>query len=112
MKKFLKYLLYTAIGIGILIIITIIGNTIKISNSEAYSIAKKEIINNNEIIERVGKIKSFGRFPSGSIRMENQKYYAQLEIEIIGNLNMVKAIIYMNKNNNDDWVINEIFLYD
>jgi len=111
MKTFIKYILYTAIVIGALIIIIIVGNTIKISNSEAYNVAKKEIITNNETIECLGKIKGFGRFPSGSIRMENQKYYAQLEIEIIGDLNTTKAIIYMNKNN-EDWIINEIFLYD
>lgn len=110
-NKFAKYILYTAVGIIIFIVVVTIGNTIKINNSEAYSIAKNEILVESIIVEKVGKVESFGNFPSGSIKTVNGIDYAQLEIKVIGSKKEVDVVVSMEKNN-AEWVLKDIFIND
>ncbi|MCO6164537.1 hypothetical protein [Flavobacterium sp. NRK F7] len=109
--KFIKYILYTAIGIIIFILVVTIGNTIKINNSEAYSIAKKKILEENIIVEKIGKVESFGNFPSGSIKTVNGIEYAQLEMKVIGSQKELDIVVSMEKGS-DEWILTDMFIND
>ena len=61
--------------------------------------------------EKIGKVKSFGSFPSGSIKTVNGIEYAQLEIKVIGSKKEIDVIVFMEKNN-DEWVLKDIFIND
>ncbi|WP_034230580.1 hypothetical protein, partial [Aquimarina pacifica] len=72
-KKIFKIFSYVVLSILGFVIVVSVGNYIKIVNSEAYSLAKPYIINNQELIDRIGEVESFGKFPSGSIGYKNGK---------------------------------------
>lgn len=109
--KFVKSILYSAIGIIILIVVVTIGNTIKINNSEAYTIAKNKMLDESIIVEKIGKVESFGNFPSGSIKTVNGIEYAQLEMKVIGSEKEADVVVYMEKNN-DEWILKDVFIND
>ena len=108
-KGFVKIFGFVILGIISFIFIVKVGNYIKIVNSEAYTLAKKHIRTNNEVIQKVGQIKEFGKFPSGSIGYENGKTVAQIETRIIGSKLSGDIILLMEKATNKDWQFKEIF---
>ena len=108
--KFFKYILYVVLGIVVFILVVTIGNTIKISNSEEYELAKKHLTNNPELIAEIGEIQEFGRFPSGGTRSENGSEYAQIETTVEGTKAKAKVILLMSKKPSDKWTFNQIHI--
>lgn len=99
MRKLFKYVIIFIIIVTALILIITIVSAIKISNSEAYEFTKNEIIKNTKVEERIGKVKSFGLFPSGEVESLN----AQIETTVTGEKGEAKIILILEKNNLDDW---------
>ena len=108
-KKFIKIFSYVVLGIIGFVLIVKIGNYIKIVNSEAYTLAKKYIETNQNLIEKTGEIQEFGKFPSGSIGYKNGKTVAQIETRVIGAKSNGDVILLMEKQPNKDWEYKKIF---
>ncbi len=102
-KKVFKILLYTFLTILGLIFIFYLGNFIKISTSDEYDLAKKYVKSNKKLIDEIGKIKEFGVFPTGSIREQNGKKFAQIHLNIKASKESGKIILTMLKKPNEDW---------
>lgn len=100
-KGFLKILAITIIVIVSLVLVTIVVSAIKISNSDAYDFAKEQILINDKTIDRIGEIKSFGRFPSGKLR----KNEAQIETNVSGTKSEARIILILEKNEINEWVV-------
>lgn len=110
-NKFIKYFVYSIAGIILMYIVVTIGNTIKISNSEPFKIAKNYIENNQEINKQIGNIKKIGLFPSGAIKTVNGLEYAQIELFVEGNIKKSNIILMMEKNEGR-WEIKEYYYND
>ncbi len=108
--KIFKYILYTVLGLVVFILIVTVGNTIKISSSEEYELAKKYLTTNSELIEEIGEVKEFGSFPSGGIRTENGAEFAQIETTVEGENSKAKVILLMSKKPLDEWSFDEIYI--
>ncbi|TRO66779.1 cytochrome c oxidase assembly factor Coa1 family protein [Christiangramia sabulilitoris] len=109
-NKIIKYISYTILGMLLLVLVVTIGNTIKISNSDEYALAKDYLKNNKELIEEIGEIQSFGSFPSGSIRSEDGAKFAQIETDVEGKSSEVKVILLMSKQPLDNWKFDQLYL--
>ena len=94
----------------LLVIVVTIGNTIKISTSDEYDLAKEYLKNNKELIKKTGEILNFGSFPSGSIRSENGAEFAQIETEVEGKESKVEVILLMSKNPGDNWTFDQMYI--
>ena len=94
----------------IFVLLVTIGNTIKISNSDEYELAKEYLKNNKELIKEVGEIQNFGSFPSGSIRSENGAEFAQIETDVEGEESKVEVILLMSKNPGDNWTFDQMYI--
>ncbi len=110
-NKFIKYLAYSIIGIIVLYISVTIGNTIKISNSESFKVAKDYVLNDENIINQLGNIKSFGSFPSGAIKTINGIEHAQIELFVEGSIKEGNIVLIMEKNGNN-WEVKDFFYDD
>ena len=108
--KIFKYILYSGLGLIIFILIVTIGNTLRISYSDEYALAKEHLENNSELIKEIGEINEFGQFPSGGIRTENGARYAQIEITVEGTKSTAKVILMMSKQPSDVWTFDEIYI--
>ncbi|MFV8226124.1 hypothetical protein [Christiangramia aquimixticola] len=109
-NKIIKYISYTILGILLFVIVVTLGNTVKISTSDEYALAKDYLKNNKELIEEIGEIKSFGSFPSGSIRSEDGAEYAQIETDVEGKNSEIKVILLMSKQPLDKWKFDQLYL--
>ena len=108
-RKFLKVFSYVVLSIVGFIVIVQVGNYIKITNSEAYPLAKSYIITNQDLIDKIGEVKSFDKFPSGNIGYENGKTVAQIETEVTGSKLSGKVIVLMEKKTNNEWEYKKLF---
>lgn len=108
-KKFIKIFTYVVLSIFTFIVIVNVGNYIKITNSEAYVLAKSHIKSHPDLIEKIGEVISFGKFPSGSIHYENGKTVAQIETKVIGSKLSGEVIVLMEKWPNKDWEYKRVF---
>lgn len=108
--KTFKYILYSGLGIIFFILIVTIGNTLRISYSDEYTLAKEYLKNNSELINEIGEINEFGQFPSGSIRSENGARYAQIETKVEGTKSTAKVILLMSKQPSGNWTFGEIYI--
>ncbi|EDP94444.1 cytochrome c oxidase assembly factor Coa1 family protein [Kordia algicida OT-1] len=100
-KKFLKVFLIVVGAIILLIAIGSIGAAIKVSNSDAYEFAKKEILKSKKVEERIGKIKDFSLMPQGVLK----KKEAQIEIDVYGENGKANIILKLEKNSKDEWEV-------
>ncbi len=107
-----KILIYTVLGVFLFVIIVTVGNTIRISNSREFLVAKEYLKSNPEILEKVGEIKDFGNFPSGSIRSEDGSIFAQIEVEVQGAKSRADIVLIMSKSPNAAWSYDEILIKD
>jgi hypothetical protein len=110
-NKFIKYFVYSIVGIIVLYVVVTVGNTIKISNSESYEIAKDYVKNNESIINQLGEIKKFGSFPSGAIKTINGIEHAQIELSAEGNIKKSNIVVIMEKNGKE-WEIKDFYYND
>lgn len=105
-----KILIYTVLCIFLFVIIVTVGNTIRISNSREFFVAKEYLKSNPEILEKVGEIKDFGDFPSGSIRSEDGSTFAQIEVEVQGAKSRADVILIMSKSPNSSWSYDKMLI--
>lgn len=108
-KQFIKIFSYFILSILLFFLVVNVGNYVRITNSEAYVLAKAYIKTHPDLIEKVGDIQSFGRFPSGKIGYENGKNIAQIETNIVGMKKSGKVIVLMEKRPNKEWVYKKIY---
>ena len=79
------------------------GGTSMIKKSEPYKIAIEQIMQDNDIQDEVGGIKSFGLFPMGNINIVNGVGNANLQIKVIGNKKNKTINISLYKEPNGKW---------
>lgn len=109
-KKLIKRIIIIISSFFIIIGLVIVVSAIKISNSEAYPLAKEYILSNKEIKDKVGIIKSFSNFPSGLIDKSNGLIKAQIETYVEGSKSSGKIIVIMEKETQEtDWVYKNIY---
>lgn len=109
-KKVLKTLICTVLSISVLIIAVRVINCITIKNSEAYDLALSYVKSQPELIEQLGEIQSFGKYPRGGIGNENGKTVAQIETKVIASKWSGNIIVLMEKYPNKEWIFKTIYL--
>jgi len=106
----IRYILYAGLGLLTFVLLVTVGNTIRISSSEEYTLAKEYLTKNPELIQEVGEIKNFGRFPSGGIRTTNGAKFAQIEVDVEGSKAEAKVILLMSQQPLENWSFDEIHI--
>ena len=77
-------------------------------NSGAYKVAITEIEHHSEIINETGGIKGYGMMPTGQISISNGRGMAQFVIDIIGVENDISVTVYLTKEPNGNWEVEEL----
>ncbi len=80
-------------------------------NSDAYKVAIEAIESDESIIESTGGIIGYGYKPKGNINITNGHGIAQLQIKVKGNTNDINVFVYLLKQPEGEWIINEISSY-
>lgn len=78
-KNFIKIAIYSIITLIVVFSISHMISVYKIINSDAYRFAIDQISNNERVIEDIGRIKEFDKYPTGKLR----KNVAQIETNVI-----------------------------
>lgn len=89
----------------VLLFIGSIGLIIK--NSAAYKVAIAHIENNPEVQAVTGPILGYGALPTGSIQVQNQNGYGQLNIKVKGKERTVNVIVILEKAPGTNWQIKQ-----
>ncbi|WP_046759299.1 hypothetical protein [Kordia jejudonensis] len=100
-KKFKKIFIYTILSILAIIIIVRVGSFIRVKNSEGYDFAMKYISKNEKVLNRIGEIKSFGKFPSGYVSMKETK----VETYVYGTKKDAHIVLTVSKEIGYEWKI-------
>lgn len=105
-----KFILYTLLCILAFVILVTIGNTIRISTSQEFSIAKEYLKSSPEVLEKIGEVKDFGNFPSGSIKTKDGNTYVQIETMVQGVNSRADVILVMSKKSGTSWSVDDLFI--
>lgn len=98
------------VGIGIVFMsFTILFTGTAMKNSNAYKVAIAEIEKNEDIISETGGIKGYGMMPTGNVNISNGYGEAQMEIAVLGNEKDIDVVVYLTKQPDGDWILNEIY---
>ncbi|BCY28598.1 RDD family protein [Flavobacterium okayamense] len=98
------------VGIGIVFMsFTILFTGTAMKNSNAYKVAISEIEKNEDIITETGGIKGYGMMPTGNVNISNGYGEAQMEISVLGNEKDIDVVVYLTKEPDGDWILNEIY---
>ena len=98
------------VGIGIVFMsFTILFTGTAMKNSNAYKVAIAEIEKNEDIISETGGIKGYGMMPTGNVNISNGYGEAQMEISVLGNEKDIDVVVYLTKQPDGDWILNEIY---
>lgn len=103
-----------AIIIAILTFFLILFATIFIvmKSSTAYETAENYIEDSRQIQRETGGIEDFGMFPSGSVQISNGYGEAIFTIKVIGKEKDLYVDLYMTKQPNTDWTVQEIHQFE
>lgn len=90
------------LGFGILIFVFLFSmNALK--NSKAYQVSIEEIESNDNVLNETGEIIGYGSFPSGSIKMYENKGEANLLIKVKGKKKDIEVQTYLEKQADGKW---------
>jgi len=106
-SKFLRILPLVAVAIiSLTSLVIFVGSAMK--SSEAYKTAVEQIEQNEQILNETEGIKGYGMMPAGSVNIENGYGQAQLQITVLGNERDVEVSVYLTKEPNGGWQVQEI----
>jgi uncharacterized RDD family membrane protein YckC len=81
---------------------------VAMKSSDAYKTAIQEIEKNKQLQKETGGIKGYGWTPSGNISIKNGYGEAQLQIRVKGSKQDVNVQVYLTKDANHSWVVEEM----
>jgi len=77
-------------------------------NSAAYAIAIQALEKSNDVHSKIGNIESFGKFPTGSIKVHNGIGRATIEIHINGESEGIDTVIRLTKQVGQNWKVIDV----
>lgn len=108
-KKLLITIFSILAGIALLVALfvgAIVGLAFyTIGNSEAATVAKKYLKQNQKLKEDIGEVRDFGTFVTGSINMHDSEGTATLNLKVIGERRKVNATVRMQLTQRSQWVV-------
>ena len=107
MKIFFLVLLVILAAVIFALALTLLIRGI-IVNSDAYSIAKDAIENNADVLERAGRIDSYGFMPIGNFSIRNGYGYASWRIRVNGFSRTVFIQIQLTKESGGEWIVKDL----
>lgn len=110
--KLWKKILAIVSAIVLFFIILFTSIIIIMKSSDAYETAENYIEDSRQIQRETGGIKDFGMIPSGSVNISNGYGEAFFTIKVIGKDKDVYVNLFMVKQPNTEWVVQEIHHYE
>jgi flagellar basal body-associated protein FliL len=74
-----------------------------ISNSDAANVSKKFLTDNERLKQDIGEVKSFGKFVTGNINVNNGDGTSVLKIKVIGERKTVNATVELMYRSGHQW---------
>lgn len=74
-----------------------------ISNSDAAVVSKQFLTDNERLKQDIGEVKSFGKFVTGNINVNNGDGTAELQIKVIGERKTVNATVELMYRSGHQW---------
>ena len=106
-KKMVVIIGAVVLVLGIIVVVFvggIIGAVFySIGNSDAASVAKDFLKNNERLQQDIGQVKDFGKFVTGNVNISNGEGTAELNIKVIGERKEVNATVELIYRSGHQW---------
>jgi hypothetical protein len=106
-NKIVVIILGVVLGLGLLVVLFVAGIVgavfYGIGNSDAASVAKEFLKNNERLKQDIGDVKDFGKFVTGNVSISNGEGTAELNIKVIGERKEVNATVELIYRSGRPW---------
>jgi hypothetical protein len=106
-KKVVVIVVGVLVVLGLIVVVSaggIVGFMFySIGKSDAATVARTYLQNNEKLKQDIGDVKDFGSFVSGSINVQNSEGAARLKLKVIGTRKTVNATVDLSYRSGRPW---------